>query len=674
MARRQRAAADTNPAGRATWLDRHGAWLVPAGVLVVTVLTFLPALSGQFLTWDDDRNFLMNVSYRGLGRAELKWMFTTFHLGPYQPLSWMTLGFDYTVWGMDPFGYHLTSLMIHTVNAWLVYVLALRLRPTDARSALGPDSGARVAAGVAALVFAIHPLRVESVAWVTERRDVLSGFFAILTMIAYVRMADLKRRGQPAGTWLAAAIALFALSLLSKASAMALPLVLLLIDLLLLRRSAADARNPNAASVRDLVLEKTPFAVLSIATAVAALVGQKTVEVLATMDREGPLQRVARAFYGLAFYLWKSLVPVDLSNLYEVPFRTNAFDVHFLLSAAAVIALTVLTFLLRKRRPAVFVAWMSYALLLLPVSGIAHGGGQIVADRYSYIPCLSLALLAGGGALVCWHAARDGRLGRGYARLVAGALAAILVAFASMASAQTRIWHDSTTLWQHAFALHPIERLRTAGTARATELAAGVATIRTLGNLSAYWAICYNLGTALRADGHSEDAATVYAHGADANPINADVRNSWAAALTDLHRYDDAALRLDEAIRIEPAHAKAHFNLGLVRAAQGRQAEAIAAYGQAIALEPTGAEAHYNLGVLLAGADRLDDAVAEYRRAVAIRPDYTEAYNNLGVALGRQGRISEAVDAFRRSLAITPGNASAERNLAQALDVLKGKR
>src|SRR6185369_1981965 len=170
MPRRHRGSAGrTEPAPRHSWLARSSRWLVPAVVIATTFLTFLPGLSGEFVTWDDDRNFLLNEAYRGLGAAQLRWMFTTFHLGPYQPLSWMSLGLDYTLWGMAPLGYHVTSLLIHVANAWLVYVLAMRIYGFVGFDRFNGFGGLmlRSAAGVAALLFAIHPLRVESVSWVT---------------------------------------------------------------------------------------------------------------------------------------------------------------------------------------------------------------------------------------------------------------------------------------------------------------------------------------------------------------------------------------------------------------------------------------------------------------------------------------------------------------------------
>src|SRR5213594_3953589 len=208
-----------------TSAQRWVRWLAPLLVALFTLAAFLPALQNQFVNWDDKDNFLDNPHYRGLGWTHLRWMWTT-HLGHYIPLTWMTLGLDYLIWGMNPTGYHLTNLLLHAANAVLVYRLIV---------ALVPGVGAR-AALVGALGFAIHPLRVESVAWATERRDVLSGLFYLATVLGYLRFAEAQREGRPWRGWLAASVGCFLLSLLAKAWGITLPLVLLALDVYPLRR------------------------------------------------------------------------------------------------------------------------------------------------------------------------------------------------------------------------------------------------------------------------------------------------------------------------------------------------------------------------------------------------------------------------------------------------------
>jgi tetratricopeptide (TPR) repeat protein len=654
-------------------IDRASVWLVPVVVLAVTALAFLPALKGQFVNWDDDHNFLTNLNYRGLGWPQLRWMFTTFHLGPYQPLSWLTLGVDFRLWGLNPFGYHLTNLLLHTANAGLFYLLAVRLfsllsvpahartdglaRSSESKGGFPSMLSVRVAAGVAALAFAIHPLRVESVAWVTERRDVLSGFFAILTLLAYLEAVAGPPRGRRYTRWLIASVCLFALSLLSKASAMVLPPVLLLVDVYLLRRPRSG-----------LLIEKVPFAVLSIAAAILAAIGQARIGILATVDQQGPAARTAQGMYGLSFYLWKSLVPTRLSNLYEVPFRANPLDVHFLFAGAVVGAITIVTFFVRNRWPAVFVAWASYVLLLLPVSGIAHFGAQIVADRYSYIPCFGWALLAGGGVLLGWRSAVTGILSPGAARSLAVVMFAVLMALAWMTSVQAGTWRNSETLWSHALSLHPLGRIRPSDQAMTEPYFQDyAATLRDLGELSAYYSICNNLGVAVRQAGRAAEAIDLYTRGAAVNPSNAELQTNWGAALMEFHRYDEAAGHLQKAVQLDPESATAYFNLGLTRAAQHKIEEAIAAYTRAMKLDPQNAESPYNLGNILAEAGRYDEAVAAYRLALGIKPDHAEAYNHLALTLRASGRPQEAIDLYVRAVALDPSNADFHNNWGATL-------
>src|SRR5712692_2885137 len=228
-------------------------WLAPVLIALVTFAAFLPTLHNQFVNWDDAKNFLDNPHYRGLGWTHLRWMWTTFHMGHYIPLTWMTFGVDYLLWGLKPFGYHLTSLLLHAANAAVFYFAALRLL----KLALpGPaernQAGLALSAGVAALLFALHPLRVESVAWATERRDVLSGLFYLLTLLAYLRACERGERGRG---WHWVAVGLFACALLSKSMAVSLPVGLLILDLYPLRR-LGGAMGWWSAPARRVYLEK----------------------------------------------------------------------------------------------------------------------------------------------------------------------------------------------------------------------------------------------------------------------------------------------------------------------------------------------------------------------------------------------------------------------------------
>src|SRR6266850_2866730 len=248
-------------------------YLIPGLVALITFVVFSPALRNGFVNWDDFETIVENQNFRGFTWSHLRWMFTTFHLGHYQPLSWLTFSLDYLLWGVEPFGYHLTNILLHSANALLFYFVTRRLLAIAA-----PISNAVVlhlAAGFSALIFAIHPLRVESVAWATERRDVLSGFFLLLTVLSYLKAVgpEMSRTGW--GRWIAVSAVLYVLSLLSKASGMTLPLVLVVLDVYPLRRLGGGVGKWFGGGVRRVWLEKLPFFIAAVATGAVALTAQQ---------------------------------------------------------------------------------------------------------------------------------------------------------------------------------------------------------------------------------------------------------------------------------------------------------------------------------------------------------------------------------------------------------------
>jgi hypothetical protein len=421
----------------------HRAWVAPMLVAVVTAAAYLPALGNGFVNWDDLQNFVDNPSYRGLGWTQLRWMFTTTHLGPYVPLTWLTLGADYLLWGLDPRGYHLTSVVLHTATALAFYFLGVRLL----RLSLGPaarPADLSIGAALAALLFAVHPLRVESVVWITERRDVLSGLLFVLTVIAYVKAVTGSGRRRP---WYWSAVGLHAAALLAKSAAAPLPAVLLLLDIWPLRRLGWGVGQRNL----GVWLEKIPFLVLSAAASVMAFVGVAQSSSLISLAYMGLTLRLVTTVYGLAFYVEKTLLPMNLSPLYQLPITVTWL--HY----AAVIGGGLVIVARWRRWPAITVAALAYGITLAPVLGLFQNGPQIVADRYSYLPCLGWALLAGGAA------ARQ----RASNRVLRAVLAACIVALALLTAQQSLVWRDSVSLWRHALTISPTSRAAHANLARA---------------------------------------------------------------------------------------------------------------------------------------------------------------------------------------------------------------
>ncbi|MDD5628181.1 MAG: hypothetical protein PHU21_03890, partial [Elusimicrobia bacterium] len=363
-------------------------WLWSLAVAAIVGLALAGVLGNGFVSWDDDGFLYLNTRFRGLGWSQLSWMFTTFLKGPYQPLVWMSYALDYLLWGMDPAGFHLTSLLWHYADAALLFLFCRKLFEAAAPSGEGERPpfrhGASWGAAFAALSFALHPLRVEPVAWASARRELMSGFFFLCALLCH-----LQAREEPAreGTWRAWTLVCYCLGLLCKAMGIGLPLVLAVLDSCVLRR------RPRW---RDLL----PYAVPAALAAALAWHGQAAAGAMAGAAGFGWPQRLAQACYSHAFYLAKTLWPSGLAPIYETAMSFDPLAPRFLASAALGLAVAGAAFALRRRVPAVWAARLCYLILLPPVLGAVKFGTQFVADRYSYLPGMSLSLLAAAGLWV----------------------------------------------------------------------------------------------------------------------------------------------------------------------------------------------------------------------------------------------------------------------------------
>jgi protein O-mannosyl-transferase len=371
---------------------------LPLCVVAAVFLAFIPALGADWVNYDDPVNFQNNPHYRGLGPAQLGWMFTDI-AGHYIPLTWMTLGLDYLLWGMNPAGYHFTSVALHAVNAVLAYFFLLLLVPRF-RLENVPAAWLHGAAAAGALVFAIHPLRVESVAWVTERRDVVAGLFFMASLIAYLRAVPPEPGGRADRRWLAVSAALFACSLLGKTIGMTLPLALLTLDAYPLGRLGRH-------TWKRALLEKIPFLLLMAAGVAITAVAQKEAGSMSAASHTLS-QMVPRPTHRLAFYFLKTLLPFNLSPLYPEHPPEAFFQAKFVLSFLAVAAITALLLRYRRSHPGLLAAWIGFAALLGPVIGPFQAGPHFAADRYTYLAALPFSVAA-AVFLLKRRRARDGR-------------------------------------------------------------------------------------------------------------------------------------------------------------------------------------------------------------------------------------------------------------------------
>jgi len=581
----------------------------PVGIALAASLPFLPSLQGQFLYWDDVTNFLMNEGYRGLGWPQLRYMLTTTLLGHWIPLTWLTLGVNYALGGMNPWGYHLGNLLLHSANAVCLYFIARRLLASasgETPARVIESMPARVGAAFAALVFAVHPLRVESVAWITERRDVLSGLFFLLSILFYLRATD--GGGFIRGRWRTASLLAFAAAFLSKSIVMTLPGVLLLLDVYPLRRLRLGWRA--------LLLEKWPYAAITAAGAVVAMLALRIGASASAWSQTGMSARVGVVAYAFWFYPSRWAWPVGLSPLYELPPRVDLWQGRFLGPLLALVAVTTCLILLRRRAPWALAAWVYSALVLLPVSGIVHAGFQLAHDRYSYLSGLGFAVVAGGALWALLRAEGAGRLGRAPVTLALAVAVVVVLGLGAASWGQTRIWRDSDSLWERAVAL------------------------------DADCVVCANNLAAALVRRREPSSAVI----------------------------DRAEALVRHAIELRADHFTSYDTLGVILTNRGRTAQAEEAFRHALSLAPNQGAPAANLGALLARQGRYAEAVPWLRKATAAQPAFPGLRSNLGYALrnhgielARQGKLDEAVSLLTEASQILTQDPDTHRNLGQAL-------
>jgi len=583
--------------------------IIAALVAAITFAAFSPALHNDFVNWDDGDNLVENPNYRGLGWANLRWMFTTFHMGPYQPLSWVTLGADYMLWGMDPKGYHLTNLLLHTANAVLFFLLARRLLVIAVKSPRPSGIRLCVAAAFASLLFAVHPLRVESVAWVTERRDVLNAFFVLVVLLLYVKAYQERLSPRRLRGLRIVMLAVYVCSLLSKAMSMTLPAVLLVLDVYPLRRLPWPPQKWRHSEHRSVLLEKIPFFLLGLLTAVIAVRAQGTIMV--AFGEHGLAARLATVAYGVNFYLVKMVAPVKLLPLYEMPVHLDPFDLKYLLSAAIAVSITAALLVARRRFPAGLAAWIAYLVMLSPVSGIAQAGPQMVADRYTYLACMPFAVVAGGllaGIL------RHAKLRPLPLSNVAFALAVVIVcALAVLTFRQTKIWRNSFALWTYTVSRDP-----NCGRAH-----------NNLGNVYL----------------HNDDIPTAiqhYTRAIELNPGRGTAPGNLGMAYLRQGDVNRAIHWCTKALRINPRSANAHYNLARVYMLSGDLTRAIQYCTRAGRIDPRDPKIHILIATAYGIKNDFDSAVRHYDQALLIDPYNAQAHNNLAVILYRIGRYTLA--------------------------------
>ena len=602
------------------WHERKVRW---ASVLLFGLLlaAFLPAAGNDFTNYDDNLYVTRNWQVQqGLTWESVRWAFSSIGVFNWHPLTWLSHILDCQFFGLRAWGHHLTSIWLHALNVVLAFAVLRRMTGAVGRSF------------IVALVFGLHPLRVESVAWVAERKDVLSTSFWMLTLWAYARFAQFETAAQsqePRSTLSAGrhpsfyyclSLVFFSLGLMSKPMLVTVPCLLLLLDYWPLGRWG---RNDG----RRLAAEKAPFFLAAMVVSAVTFVVQRQG---GAMTDALPLPaRLANVPVAYCRYLGKLFWPVELAAFYPPahwPLGTVA------LAGGLLAALTTTAVLLRRRRPYFLVGWLWFIGTLIPVIGLVPAGKQSMADRYSYVPSLGIFVV------LVWGASElSGR--RRYQAVGATATVAVaaLVCFC-LTRKQVGYWKNSETLFRHALLV-----------TRNNYLAHG------------------NLGLALQEQGHTEEAMGEYRAALKAKPDYAIAHLDLGAALAYLGRPTEAAGQLLEALRLQPRFAEAHFNLGILLQQQGRLEEAVGEYQRALRLKLPSADAHYNLGLALVRLGRSEEAIGHFEKALKLQPNSPDAHISLGLALGRKGQTEGAITHYRQALRLMPDNVRAHFYLGVAL-------
>lgn len=654
-----------------TALYRYRCPVICLLLALATLVTFWPVLKHDFVRYDDDKYITDNPHVKGgITIRSIYWAFTNAHFYMWHPLASLSQMLDCQLFGLNPTGHHLTSLLLHTADVLLVFWVLKMLTGAVWRSAF------------VAAVFALHPLQVDSVAWLAERKNVLSTFFWMLTIVAYIRYA--KRPS--VGRYLLVVLAL-CLGLMSKPTVITLPFVLLLLDFWPLDRlqwpghnNAEDLskrestkKGHEQVSVLRLVGEKIPLLILATAVAAITYIAQQSGGVVSRLETIPLGHRLANATISYVTYIEKMIWPSRLAVFYPHP-GGNFSGVKLVVSALLLLVISIYVIYAARRRY-LSVGWLWYLGILVPVIGLVQAGGQARADRYMYVPMIGLLIIVGWGVndlAAKWR----------YRNVIPVLAIAVLPAAAVCTRLQLRHWQNSETLFKHTlnvtrnnYVMHNnyanlLKDLGMTGEAiehytRCLELRSDLPEAHN------------NLGNALATMGETDQAIVHYRKAIELTQ-SSKVKAGSPAGLAEAHYNLANALRLqgqfEQAFEHYGASLKLRLNdadtlqgLGVTLAAMQRFDEAIEYYNRLLELEPDNVIAHGLLGMALAGKGDTDEAIKQFRIVLSQRPDDVEMYCNLGVLLERQKKISEAITQYRRALQINPNYAKARQFLEAAV-------
>lgn len=587
--------------------ERRRALWISLALIVLNVVVYASVWRHDFVSFDDPQYVTENVHVKaGLTWSGVRWAFTTGEAGNWHPLAWISHMLDVQVFGVHAGAHHVTNLVLHIANSLLLFGLLWRMTGALGRSAF------------VGAMFALHPIHVESVAWISERKDVLSTLFWFLGVWAYTDYVRVR-------TWTRYALVFvfLALGLMSKPMLVTFPFALLLLDYWPFERPLG----------RRLILEKIPLFVLVAASSVVTFAAQSRGGAVSALAALPLTSRLANAIVAYVGYIEKILWPTRLAVLYPY---SREFGWRLGLAVVVLIGITAFAIAARRHRY-VLVGWLWYLGTLVPVIGLVQVGVQSMADRYTYVPSIGLFMIVAWGVPDLVGNFRPRRV------VMLAAAATAIVVCAITAHIQVQYWRDSLTLWEHAAQVSPSDpHVETA------------------------------LGSVLSEKGNIAQAEALFTDALQREPQFAEAHNKLGVALADQGRLAEAVPHYEAALRSKPSLAEARYNLGNALAAEGKPSEAIVQYHEALRLRPDDAATHNGLGSALDDEGHLDDAIAEYLQAIRLNSQFADAHNNLGAARAKQGKNDEAILEFLEALKINPDHADAHYNVAVMLNA-KGR-
>jgi protein O-mannosyl-transferase len=593
----------------------------------------------------------------GLSLSGVTWAFTHAYEGYWSPLTWLSYAWDSHLFGQGGAAFHLTNVGLHAASACLLF------------AALHRSTRSRWPSACVAMLFAIHPLHVESTAWVAERKDVLSGFFSFLTIWMYLLYVE-----RPSVLRYVSVVVAFVCGLMSKPMVVTLPLLLLLLDYWPLRRipaatdpsSATTPARPRSlrATLTALLREKAPLLALSLVVGVLTVITQSRAGAVSTLDAIPLATRAQNAIVSCAVYLVKMIWPSGLAPLYPHPLTIPLWQ-----PAAAALGLVGISLIVVRRMgpsPYLLVGWSWYLITLAPVLGIVQAGVQARADRYTYVSMTGIAIM------LAWTLSDVVRNSRALRRALAVGTCAAFSILGGLAWQQVQYWRDSETLFRRAIAVTSGNYVAYAGLGMALmqsgRMDDGIANCQEAIRINPRYAVAHDsLANGLLKVNRPEDALAHAVEAVRLNPADSGFRVNRAAALSALGNVADAAAEYREAVRLAPASAAAHSGLGVVLADQGRIDEALSEFTESTRLDPGYAAGHGNLGTLLGRVGRDTESIAQFAEAARLSPGDADAHLRLGTALARQGRMDEAIAELALGTRLKPDDARAHGNLGGAL-------